>query len=287
MKKKIAIVTMSLAFCFGSAASAASTLENNELTNSPLSVSENNNVQVGSKTEANQDSFDKDSLNPEALKAVNEYFNNFKKPQINSLGVNESLVDYKIVSADKSDPDNINVSVKLTYGDIGELPAAPYNLVKEEGNYIVKQPKGLVYDIAPTSSTYGKVETGVFVEPSKASQGNVQLAVRNLTYYSENHGMNLSQIGNFFGNYKNQVTFSGSQSIVDSDVQAIRVIYGVGTYKDGALVKLGVSSSVNGEGAYNKYVQVPSGSGRLAFADTRESSGNGLIHLEGNVLENE
>ncbi|SDX32553.1 hypothetical protein [Paenibacillus sp. CF384] len=69
------------------------------------------------------------------------------------------LKSFKILSADSTDVNNVQLQVALTYEGSGTMPPAPVTIVKEQGEYVVKQ-EIIVYDMNPKSPTYKTAKVG-------------------------------------------------------------------------------------------------------------------------------
>lgn len=92
-----------------------------------------------------------------ALQVIDKYFEELKKPE-KDLGT--PVESYRIVDVDITNPDNIKIQAAVVYkSSPEEMPITNFYVVKEKSNYVVKSEK-VIYDMIPSSPTYGTIISG-------------------------------------------------------------------------------------------------------------------------------
>lgn len=221
-----------------------------------------------------------EDANQEAIKVAENYFNNIIKESADGKN-GTPLIDFRIVSVDQSNPESIKLYVETIFKDSEKLPAAPYKIVKENGEFKVKN-EPIVYNMIPGSLDYGTVSIGNVNEIDYQNSTNdysIEAVIPNSYYYNSEiigPGVYNYLIGSSFSTTKSNLTINGWQEISpdpnnpsDGDIQ---LRYGVAEkLSTGSYKRLAQSSLFKGDypknGTWlNAYLtNVPKGDNRVVY----------------------
>lgn len=221
-----------------------------------------------------------EDTNQEAIKVAENYFKNIVKESADGKN-GTPLIDFRIVSVDQSNPESIILYVETIFKDSEKLPAAPYKIVKENGEFKVKY-EPIIYNMIPGSLDYGTVSVGNVNEidyQNSTHDYSIEAVIPNSYYYNSEiigAGVYNYLIGSSFSTTKSNLTINGWQEISpdpnnpsDGDIQ---LRYGVAEkLSTGSYKRLAQSSLFKGDypknGTWlNAYLtNVPKGDNRVVY----------------------